>query len=53
MEEIYKEVYFDEYCTICEYFKKCDGYDPCNDCLENPVNAYSHKPVNFKEEKRK
>lgn len=52
MEEIYKEVYFDKYCDKCE-FKKCkEDETPCDECLENPVNIYSHKPVKFVEKKK-
>lgn len=53
MEEIYKEVYFDRYCKRCEHFLEEDGKDPCNECLENFVNTYSHKPVNFKEKNKR
>lgn len=47
----YEEVYFNEYCPKCKYEKVDDtkGKDPCHECLGNPVNANSHKPVNFKE----
>lgn len=53
MEEIYKEVQFDKYCRTCEYGKIKEYEDPCNDCLNEPVNAYSHKPMNWKEKKKK
>ena len=49
MEGLYKEVYFDPYCKECKYEKLKDEEDPCNECLTNPVNTYSHKPVNFEE----
>ena len=49
MEEVFKEVYFDEYCKKCMYEKLKDDEDPCNECLTNPVNTYSHKPVKFEE----
>ena len=52
-EEFYKEVYFDRYCERCEHFSEDDGEDPCNECLENFVNTYSHKPVNFKEKNKR
>lgn len=47
----YKEVYFDEYCPKCKYEKVDDtkGKEPCNECLENPVNLGSRKPVKFEE----
>ncbi len=47
MEDIYKEVYFDQYCKNCKYEKTAEKDEPCYECLNNPVNLYSHKPVNF------
>ena len=47
MEEIYKEVYFDQYCKTCKHKKVKEFEDPCDECLSNPENAYSHKPVNY------
>jgi hypothetical protein len=44
-----KEVYFDRYCPKCEYGNLPGKQDPCNECLDNPINLYSHKPINFKE----
>ena len=49
MEDSYKEVYFGQYCKTCK-FEKDDENDvesPCYDCLAEPVNAYSHKPVKY------
>lgn len=36
-------------CSQCYYYDRSmkDG-DPCHDCLENPVNTESVKPVYFK-----
>lgn len=48
--EQYKEVYFNEYCRTCKYKKTEEGDDPCNECLSEPMNVYSHKPVNWREE---
>lgn len=47
MEESYKEVYFGEYCKTCKHYEKKEEEDPCHECLNNPVNLYSHKPVNW------
>lgn len=49
MEEIYKEVYFSEFCKTCKYDKddENDINSPCYDCLAEPVNLYSHKPVKW------
>lgn len=54
MDRNYKEVYFHEYCCKCEFENhepdpESDKVDVCNDCLNNPCNENSHKPVNFKE----
>ena len=45
----YEEVYFHEYCEKCEYKDIDEVKDPCNECLSEPANLYSHKPVKFKE----
>lgn len=42
-----KEVYFDQYCKTCKYCEVNEAEDPCDECLSNPVNTYSHKPVNY------
>ena len=52
MEDSYKEVYFGEYCKTGVHFDLAEDQDPCDDCLNNHVNVYSHKPV-FYEEKTK
>ena len=51
MEYIYKEVYYDQYCKTCKHEKIEEMREPCCECLDNPVNAHSHKPVKW-EEKR-
>ena len=46
-----KEVYYDKYCPKCEH-KDVSESDPngkCWDCLDQPFNQDSHKPINFKE----
>ena len=52
MEYEYKEVYFNEYCETCEYADVDDVEDPCNECLSEPCNLHSHKPVNYKEKEK-
>lgn len=52
MDEGYKEVYFGEYCKTCEHETLAEDIDPCHDCLNNPVNVYSHKPVNYVQAER-
>lgn len=46
-----QEVYFHEYCPKCKYkgVDDTESGEPCNECLDNPVNLYSHKPVNYAE----
>jgi hypothetical protein len=48
MEYRDKFVDFNRYCKICEHYKKNESEDPCWDCLSNPINTNSHKPVNYK-----
>ena len=43
----YKEVRFDEYCEKCINKDKPEEDDTCAECLEEPMNEYSHKPVRF------
>ena len=48
-DEQYKEVYFHEYCKTCKHKEVKDQDEPCNTCLEDPINLYSHKPVKWEE----
>jgi len=45
----YKEVYFNKYCNLCKHEKILEVNEPCAECLSNPVNVDSHKPVVFEE----
>lgn len=47
-----KIVDFEQYCETCKYKDLEDYKDPCNECLNNPVNTNSHKPVNYKEKEK-
>ena len=44
-----KELYFDQYCKTCRHAKKKEDESPCDECLAEPVNQYSHKPFNYDE----
>lgn len=44
-----KLVNFYQYCKECKYKDIPENDDPCEDCLTNPVNEDSHKPVFFEE----
>lgn len=43
-----KLVEYDKWCQTCQHFKECETGDPCNDCLNEPVNDDSRKPVYYK-----
>lgn len=45
--EGYKEVYFHEYCKTCVNGDCSNVDEPCNECLDNPLNLYTHKPVKY------
>lgn len=47
MEVVEKIVEFEKYCLNCKHEALSESEDPCFECLANPVNAYSHKPVKF------
>lgn len=42
-----KEVYFDQYCKSRKHHGLEESKDPCNDCLAEPSNTNSHKPMNY------
>lgn len=44
-----KEVYFGNYCARCIHWDLEEHEDPCHECLNNPVNLGSVKPVKFEE----
>lgn len=48
----YKEVYFHEYCPKCKYALSNPYMEPCDRCLDEPTNLYSHKPINFEEKEK-
>ena len=52
MEENMKIVKF-ENCKKCKHFEKDEYEDPCYECLLNPVNYASEKPVYFEEREKK
>lgn len=47
----YKEVHFHEYCPKCKHRKVKNHEEPCNECLGEPTNLYTHKPVKFEDDK--
>lgn len=51
--QAYKEVYFHEYCKKCRYVKTKGNEEPCNECLGEPLNLNTHRPVKYEEKKGK
>ena len=49
MDENYKEALFWEYCHRCKHDILNEDEEPCCDCLNEPVNLCSHKPIKFEE----
>lgn len=50
-DDIFKEVRFDLYCSQCKEEKTKETDDPCNECLAEPINQHSNKPIHFKKKK--
>lgn len=46
---------FDKYCKFCKHAEVNDkkGGEPCNECLNEPINQNSRKPVYYKEDPEK
>lgn len=43
------EVQFDYWCPKCVHKDLEETKDPCNECLDHPMNTNSTKPVRFQE----
>ena len=52
MENNTKEVYFNEYCSSCRYSNDRESSEICGECLDEPYNYDSHKPVNYEEKEK-
>ena len=52
MEGDMKEVYFNKYCNTCVNKDTKEIEDPCYDCLNEPGNVDSHKPVHWEEKEK-
>lgn len=50
MEYLFKEVDFTTYCKSCKYTEIDDVKDPCNECLAEPKNLHSSKPVKWEDD---
>lgn len=51
--QAYKEVYFGEYCKKCVHEKVKETEAPCDECLGEPLNWNTHRPVNYEEKETK
>lgn len=51
MENQMRIVDFEKYCETCKHKKLKEILDPCNECLDNPINEDSEKPVCWEEKK--
>ena len=49
MEIVDKIVDFKKYCETCKHKDTKEVKDPCNECLDNPVNSHTTKPVKYEE----
>ena len=49
MELSHNKIVSFTYCKFCEHKNKSEDDEPCFECLENPVNIDSHRPVCFKD----
>jgi hypothetical protein len=50
--QAYKEVYFDQYCRKCEHRDKEGTDEPCEECLSEPLNWNTHRPIKYEEKKK-
>ena len=48
-ENRYMEVDFKTYCAKCKYKNTAEVMDPCNECLDYPMNENSRVPIKYKE----
>ncbi len=48
----HKEVLFDKYCDKCKHVDKKENESPCDECLSEPTNLHSEKPVKYEESKQ-
>lgn len=48
----YREVDFNKYCVTCKYLEVDEVEDPCNECLDEPYNEYTDKPIKWEEKSK-
>ena len=47
-----KIVNYEEYCPTCKHYEDVEIEDPCDECLANPVNLDSRKPINYSQKEQ-
>ena len=47
--QVYKEVHFNEYCNKCKHKNLADYELPCSECLFEPLNLNTHRPIKYEE----
>ena len=47
-----KEVFYAEYCGTCKHYMEPETCEKCNDCLNQPYNYDSHKPINYERDEK-
>lgn len=50
MEIIDVIVEFDKFCKTCKHKELDEKFDPCHECLSNPINTGSIKPMMYEED---
>lgn len=43
---------YEKWCPLCKYSGTVETEDPCNQCLGEPVNEDSRKPICWKEKEK-
>lgn len=51
--QAYKEVYFHEYCKTCRHRDVKNTDTPCDECLSEPTNWNTHRPVKYEKQVKK
>lgn len=52
-DQAYKEVYFHKYCPTCRHRKVENTETPCDECLSEPINLQTHRPVKYEKKETK
>ena len=51
--QAYKEVHFHEYCKTCVNKDTPDTKAPCDECMSEPLNWNTHRPVKYEKKESK